>query len=88
MFKYTVKIKCTVLLNWKHGRSGRNWALASARALHLTTYYHMPEYFGERTQSSNPEMEHSLKERLSVEFRWKLELFQKYGIRVRNHGVG
>jgi len=25
---------------------------------------------------------------LSVEFRWKLELFRKYGIRVQNHGVG
>ena len=26
--------------------------------------------------------------RLSIEFRWKLELFQKYGIRVQNHEVG
>src|SRR5882724_13076279 len=32
--------------------------------------------------------EHSLKKRLSIGFRWKLELFQKYGIRVWNHGVG
>ena len=29
-----------------HGRFGRIRALASAHALCLTTYYHMPEYFG------------------------------------------
>jgi len=42
MFEYTVKSKCTALLNRKHGRFGRIRALASARALRLTTYYHMP----------------------------------------------
>ena len=40
-----VKSKCTALLNWKHRRFGRIQVLASARALHLTTYYHMPKYF-------------------------------------------
>jgi len=37
--------KCTALLNRKHRRFGRIWVLASAHALHLTTYYHVPEYF-------------------------------------------
>src|SRR5882724_9584599 len=41
-----VRSKCTALLNRKHGRFGRIQALASAHALRLTTYYHMPEYFG------------------------------------------
>jgi len=40
-----VKSKCTALFNWKHRRFGRIQALASACALHLTTYYHVPEYF-------------------------------------------
>ena len=40
-----VMSKCIVLLNWKHGRSGKNRVLASALALCLTTYYHMSEYF-------------------------------------------
>jgi len=40
-----VRSKCTALLNRKHGRFGRVRALASAHALCLTTYYHMPEYF-------------------------------------------
>src|SRR5882724_35464 len=30
----------------------------------------------------------AFKKRLSIEFRWKLELFQKYKIRVQNHRVG
>src|SRR5882724_5681174 len=33
------------LLNWKHGRFRRIQALASACALCLTTYYHVPKYF-------------------------------------------
>ena len=37
MFEYTVRSKCTALLNWKHGRCGRIWALASAHVLCLTT---------------------------------------------------
>src|SRR5882724_932086 len=41
-----VKSKCTALLNRKHGRFGRIRVLASAHALRLTTYYHVPEYFG------------------------------------------
>ena len=41
-----VRSKCTALLNRKHGRFGRVQALASAHALRLTTYYHVPEYFG------------------------------------------
>ena len=40
-----VRNKCTALLNQKHGRFGKVWALASAHALCLTTYYHVPEYF-------------------------------------------
>ena len=43
---HTVKSKCTALLNRKHGRFGMVRALASAHALCLTTYYHVPEYFG------------------------------------------
>ena len=30
----------------------------------------------------------AFKKRLSIDFRWKLEVFQKYGIRVQNHGEG
>src|SRR5882724_4124791 len=41
-----VRSKCTALLNWKHGRFGMVRVLASAHALRLTTYYHVPEYFG------------------------------------------
>src|SRR5882724_8971947 len=41
-----VRSKCTALLNWKHGRFGRIRALASAHVLRLTTYYHVPKYFG------------------------------------------
>jgi len=44
--KHSVRSKCTALLNRKHGRFRRIRALASAHALCLTTYYHMPEYFG------------------------------------------
>ena len=40
-----VRSKCTALLNRKHGKFGRIRALASAHALRLTTYYHVPEYF-------------------------------------------
>jgi len=42
----SVKSKCTALLNQKHGRFRRIRVLASALALRLTTYYHVPEYFG------------------------------------------
>jgi len=42
MFEYTVKSKCTALLNQKDRKSGRSRALASAHALHPTTYYHVP----------------------------------------------
>ena len=41
-----VRSKCTALLNRKHRRFGRVQVLASAHALRLTTYYHVPEYFG------------------------------------------
>jgi len=41
-----VRSECIALLNWKHRRFGRIRALASAHALRLTTYYHVPEYFG------------------------------------------
>src|SRR5882724_9295098 len=90
MFEYTVKSKCTALLNRKHRRFIRIQALASACALHLTTYYHVPEISDSVLEVRKLiwKHEHSLKKRLSIEFRWKLELFQKYGIRVRNHGMG
>jgi len=41
-----VRSKCTALLNWKLGRFRRVRVLASAHGLRLTTYYHMPKYFG------------------------------------------
>jgi len=39
------KFSALALLNWKHRRFRRIQALASARALCITTYYHVPEYF-------------------------------------------
>src|SRR5882724_12417261 len=67
-----VRSKCTALLNRKHGRFGRVQALASAHALRLTTYYHVPEYFGYRTGSSevNPEQSVALEE---IECRVQIE---------------
>jgi len=43
---HNVRSECTALLNRKHRKFGRIWVLASAHVLRLTTYYHVPEYFG------------------------------------------
>jgi len=87
----SVLSKCTALLQpetWKVWKeSGVGFSLCAV----LNYLLSCAQVFSDSipgVRKFNLEMECSLKKRFSVEFRWKLELFQKYGIRVQNHGVG
>ena len=83
-YSISVRSKCTALLNQKHGRFGRVRALASAHALHLTTYYHMPEYFGQRTGSLEVNPEWSV---ASEEIECRVQMEARVILEVRNQSL-